>query len=396
MTMPKHLDFELLERTYASMTKKERKAIHDRFVLPPMMERLHDTYNSFAADYPKAAWDPKQAEYDAALGDIAGKLNTLFYLVHKQINQIKIVNPQLFVKILACTHHAAKGENSHYQQFRLAGEIFQPTALNQAGWSPVLAAKFLEDFMKGLERRADLDYVQTLQQVLFKDFYGSSGEIRKSLHKLEQNHPSALLAKDATIRGLEQEHNQNQSSVNNAQRIASDLHAHISQFSSFQKFLAAAMARIGSDYKNFNKLNQELVKAENKLAQEVKKLESGGRRLETTKTVFLRRAESEWEDSESDIYFLKKALPVVEKLEATQAAEARRIQAAHLAESTARAQLKHQSRRSKFLTQTIQGASMRGKGQFARMINPQLIAAARPRVQLTTGKQSFSNRLKHS
>ena len=394
--MTKYLDVELLQRTYASMTKKEREAIHDRFVLPPMMEQLHGTYVSLAADYPDAAWDPKQAEHDQALGTTAGELNTLFYLIHKQINQIKTINPLLFLKILACIHHAAQGENGHYHQLRLAGEIFQPTALHQAGWSPVLAAKFLEDFMKGIERRADLDYVQTLQQILFKDFYGSSGEIRKSLHKLVQNHPSALLAKDAEIRGLEQEHNQNQSSVNNAQKIVRDLRAQISQFSSLQKFLAAAMARIGSDYKNFNKLNQELVKAEHKLAQEVKKLGSGGRRLETAKTALLRAAESDWEDSECDIYFLKKALPLVEKLEATQAAEARRIQAAHLAESTARAQLKHQSRRSKFLTQTIQGASMTGKGQFARMINPQLIAAARPRLQLTTGKQSFSTRLKHS
>ncbi|RII83843.1 hypothetical protein CJO09_00960 [Neopusillimonas maritima] len=91
-----------------------------------------------------------------------------------------------------------------------------------------------------------------------------------------------------------------------------------------------------------------------------------------------REAQHKWKaEVQPQLEELQKWLPKAEAL----AHRKTKLEEARRAEAQAKVAAALQAQRTRFLMQTIKAPSVRGKGSFARMINPHQVASARPRTQ---------------
>jgi hypothetical protein len=111
------------------------------------------------------------------------------------------------------------------------------------------------------------------------------------------------------------------------------------------------------------------------LTQQKQMLEALRRTYAELRAHVKNEAEQRWKaEVQPQLAELEKWLPKAESL----AQQKAKLEETRRAEAQAKAAAALQAQRTKFLMQTIKAPSVKGKGPFARMINPHLVASARP------------------
>ncbi|MFW7342844.1 hypothetical protein V0R37_15050 [Pollutimonas sp. H1-120] len=312
-----------LETVYSMMTHAEILEISNHYVAPAFAKGPLSYVEYLRLDQDENQGDDQPHEI----------LDVVLNHLDREIQQLQGTNPNLFLKIAAVMHHPAEQEGAtefqHYRLEKLKGELpIQPTP-------PRAGEQVLDDYLHRARVNKDWgganesDYGALIQQVskirdrLYVDYFGASEEIKNRIVNLEQQRPERLMKQDKSVKSLASDLDTQKINLEIAQDALKDLRFDREQIGSVQSAVSLLMRQFGSDYKNINKLNEAIEKAEKQLAIEQQKLKSVTVHLETAKADFLKTATANWEKNDSDLELaeLRHALPHSQKHEANQSAQ---------------------------------------------------------------------------
>lgn len=200
------------------------------------------------------------------------------------------------------------------------------------------------------------------------------GEIRRRIQQLKQNDPVLVVAQKTAV-------------VNEQGKAVFDRVQQLQrQLDSLAKKLAdpAEVNRLSS-LQTKNEIEQAKESLTLQLAEQKQMLAALRKTYSILRAHVKTEAEHKWKaEVQPQLQELEKWLPKAESL----AQQKTKLEETRRAEAKANAAAAMEAQRTKFLMQTIKAPSVKAAGRFKRMINPHLVAVARPKTQLSGEKNA--------